>query len=83
MKLKHGDQKRLADAAGVSVQFINDIVQGRKHCPGSLAVKLELISEQVLGRKVLAKEWILAGLGMALQKGGRNDHGLQKKVVEK
>lgn len=69
MKLKHGDQKRLADAAGVSVQFINDIVQGRKHCPGSLAVKLERVSVDVLGRHVTSSTWILAGLGMALQKG--------------
>lgn len=63
MEMQHGEQTKLADAAGVSVQFLNDIVKGRKRCPSSLAVKLELVSEEVLGRKVLAREWILAGLG--------------------
>ena len=63
------EQTKLADAAGMSIQFLNDILHGRKRCPSSVAVKLELISEQVLGRKILAKEWILAGLGIALQKG--------------
>lgn len=67
--LEKGEQTKLAEVAGMSIQFLNDILHGRKRCPSAVAVKLELISEQVLGRKVLAREWILAGLGMALQKG--------------
>lgn len=63
MEMQHGEQTKLAEVAGLSPQFLNDIIRGRKRCPSSVAVKLELVSEEVLGRKVLAKEWILAGLG--------------------
>lgn len=63
MEMQHGTQTKLAEAAGLSPQFLNDILKGRKRCPSSVAVKLELVSEEVLGRKVLAREWILAGLG--------------------
>ena len=64
MVLRHGDQKRLAETVGVVPSYINEIVNGNKQCPGRLAVKLEMVSEQVLGQKVLASEWILAGLGL-------------------
>lgn len=70
MILKHGDQKKLADTAGVSVQFLSEILNGKKRCPSSLAVKLEQVSEEVLGQKVLARDWILAGLGIEIGKGG-------------
>lgn len=70
--LQKGEQTKLADAAGMSRQFLNDIMQGRKRCPSAVAVKLELISQEVLGRKVLAREWILAGLGIRIN-GGLND----------
>lgn len=73
MTLEYGDQARLAEVAGVSTQFLNDVLKGRKRCPGTLAVKLELISEEVLGQKVLASEWILAGLG--LRQEGVKEHG--------
>ena len=72
MSLEYGEQTKLADAAGMSRQFLNDIMQGRKRCPSAVAVKLELISQEVLGRKVLAREWILAGLGIRIN-GGLND----------
>lgn len=70
MNLKHGDQVRLAETAGVSPQFLNDILTGRKRCPSSLAVKLELISEMTIGELVPAKDWVLAGLGVEIGAGG-------------
>lgn len=70
MILKHGDQKKLAETVGISETFLSDILNGRKRCPSSLAVKLEQVSENVLGQKVLARVWILAGLGIELSQGG-------------
>lgn len=64
MELKRGQLTQLAETAGVSVSFLCDIVNGHKRCPSALAVKLELISEGVLGVKVPSKDWILAGLGL-------------------
>lgn len=62
--LKHGQLTQLAEAAGVSLSFLSEIVNGRKRCPATLAVKLERVSEGVLGEKILSSEWILAGLAI-------------------
>ena len=80
MELKHGDQKKLAEAVGVVPSYINEIVNGNKQCPGRLAVKLEMVSEEVLGQKVLASEWILAGLG--LRKGVLDAEGINAGAAE-
>lgn len=73
MNILHGRQKLLAAAAGVPAAFLNDIVQGRKRCPSSLAVKLEMVSEDVLGYRVTSSEWILAGLGLNKKEGGASE----------
>lgn len=74
MILKRGDQKKLAEAVGCAPSYINEIVNGKKQCPGRLAVKLEMVSGEVLGQKVLTSEWILAGLG--LRKGALDAEGI-------
>lgn len=80
MELKHGDQKKLAEAVGVVPSYINEIVNGNKQCPGRLAVKLELVSERVLGQRVMTSEWILAGLG--LRKGVLDAEGIDAGEAE-
>lgn len=64
IELKHGMQKKLAEAAGVTTSTINEIIKGKRYCPSSLAVKLEDISEEICGKKITAREWILSGLGV-------------------
>lgn len=64
MQIAWGKQKELAVAAGVSEPQLSDILRGHKRCPSALAVKLERVSEAVLGEKVYSTEWILAGLGL-------------------
>lgn len=76
MVLRHGDQKKLAEAVGCAPSYINEIVNGKKQCPGRLAVKLEMVSGEVLGQKVLTSEWILAGLG--LRKGALDAEGIDE-----
>lgn len=64
--LKHGDQMRLAQLAGMSsASFLNDILAGRKKCPGELALKLSDASVSVLGERVPAETFIRRGLGHA------------------
>lgn len=57
--MKWNDQKTLAEAVGISPQFLNDILHRRKRCPAKRAKKMELECYRILGILVPDREWIL------------------------
>ena len=67
MKIEHGKQRRLAGAAGVSPQSINDYLAGRRNASPRVAKRLGdmtstdpfiwLLSENVSARRAAVAAW--------------------------
>ena len=62
LNIEHGKQRALARAVGISEQFLSDILHGRKPCPKFHAIRLEMLSERILGQKVTLEDWLLMGV---------------------
>ena|GEM_PF-6248069 len=68
MKIEHGKQRRLAGAAGVSPQSINDYLSGRRNASPRVAMRLGdmtstdpfiwLLSENVSARRAAVAAWL-------------------------
>ena len=44
IRLYHGEQSQIADAAGITKGYLCSIVKGKYPCPEKLAVRLESVS---------------------------------------
>ena len=52
-----GDKGKLAKAAGISPQYLSDIIHGRKECRGTLAITLRDEAAK-MGYKIPSSDWV-------------------------
>jgi transcriptional regulator with XRE-family HTH domain len=55
--IEHGRAQRIAKRAGISQQFLSNILNRRRHANEATAKKLERASSDVLGKRIRADEW--------------------------
>jgi len=53
-----GTKTELARRAGLSPQFLNDILAGRKPCPAKKALRLAAESSDLVGEEIPVEDWI-------------------------
>jgi hypothetical protein len=61
LKWVRGHKKALADAAGISQQYLCDIMAERKACRAELATRLEAAGEE-LGYRISRFQWAFPSL---------------------
>ena len=57
---KRGQKVKVAKAASIEPQFLNDILTRRRPCPGTTAVALHRATGNVLGFYIATEDWLLS-----------------------